>query len=164
MVRAARATRNYDEATALLTKLGPLFPDRPEPAQIASEIRQEQQEYAKQVERERQAAEFQAQTKRFPLRHRHLVAVRGLKPVYSYCEGFLSIAPDSIARFDCTRTEVPRGRCDHIVLSPGNVKEVRANRDGSFRVATTSSGNLDFYGEPSAVQGSLNALQTLVTK
>jgi hypothetical protein len=26
-VQAARAARNYDQATALLTKLGPLFPD-----------------------------------------------------------------------------------------------------------------------------------------
>jgi hypothetical protein len=163
IVRSARATRNYDEATALINRLAALFPDHQELAQMSIDIRQEQQEYAKQVERERQAAELQAQTKQFPLRHRHLVKV-GFPPVYAYCYGVLKITPDGIARFDCTRTDDPRGRCDHIVLSPGNIKEVRANRDGSIRVATTSSGNLDFYGDTSAVQGSLNALQTLIQR
>jgi hypothetical protein len=90
--------------------------------------------------------------------------MQGFRPQYSYCEGILKITPDGIARFDCTRTEDPRGRCDHIVLNRGNIREVRANRDGSIRVATTSSGNLDFYGDPSAIQGSMSALQTLVQR
>ena len=162
--RAASAMRNYEEATALLTKLGSFFPNRPEIERMILEVRQKQQEYAKQLERQRQAAELQAQTKQFPLRHRHLVGMQGIRPQYSYCEGILKITPDGIARFDCTRTEDPRGRCDHIVLNAGNIKEVRPNRDGSIRVATTSSGNLDFYGDPAAVQGSLNALQALVRR
>ena len=163
-VRAARATRNYDQATALLSKLGSLFPDRPELKQMSLDVRQEQQEYAKQLEREEQAKVIQAQTKQFPLRHRHLVGVQGFRPQYSYCEGFLKITPDGVAKFDCTRTEDPRGRCDHIVLNAGDIKEVRPNRDGSIRLVTTSSGNFDLYGDPSAVQGSMNALQTLVRR
>jgi hypothetical protein len=163
-VRAARATHNYDQAVALLSRLGSLFPGHPELEQMSSAIRQEQQEYAKQLELQRQAAEFQAQTKQFQLRHRRLVTMRGFKPVYSYCDGVLKITPDGIARFDCTRTDDPRGRYDHLVLNPGDIKDVRPNRDGSVRVITTSSGNLDFYGDPSAVQGSLNALQTLVRR
>jgi hypothetical protein len=163
-VRAARATQNYGQATALLGKLGSLFPDHPEIEQMSSTIRQEQQEHAKELERQRQAAVFQAQTKQFPLRHRHLVGMQGFRPVYSYCEGSLEITPDGIATFDCTRTADPGGHGEHIVLNAGDIKEVRPNRDGSIRLATTSSGNLDFYGDPSAVQGSLNALQILVRR
>jgi hypothetical protein len=147
-----------------LTKLGSLFPDRPELAQMSLTIRQEQQEYAKQLERQRQEAEFQAQTKQFLLRHRHVVGVQGFKPLYSYCEGFLRVTPDDIARFDCTRTADPKGRCDHVVLTAGDIKEVRPNRDGSIRLVTASSGNFDFYGDPSAIQGSMDALRTIVRR
>jgi hypothetical protein len=146
-----------------LAKLTSLFPDHLQLKQMSSEIQQEQQEQAKQLELQRQAAELQAKTKQFSLRHRHLVKV-GFPPVYAYCYGVLKITPDGIARFDCTRTDDPRGRCDHFVLNKGNIKELRANRDGSIRLATTSSGNLDFYGDPSAIQGSLNALQALVQR
>jgi hypothetical protein len=131
---------------------------------MSLDVRQEQQEYAKQLEREQQAKVIQEQTKQFPLRHRHLVGMQGFRPVYSYCEGFLRITPDGIARFDCTRTADPRGRCDHMVLNAGDIKEVRPNRDGSMRLVTTASGNFDLYGDPSATQGSMSALQTLVRR
>jgi len=165
-VQAARGTRNYDLAAALLAKLLPLFPDRAELQQMNAAIRQEQQqqeESAKQVERQRQEAELRAQTKQFALRHRHVIGLQSLKPVYSFCEGILRITPDGIARFDCTRTEDPRGRCDHVVFSAGDIRGVRANNDGSLRLAARS-GNFDFYGDSSAIQGSLEALRTLVRK
>jgi hypothetical protein len=164
-VRAARVTHNYAQAAALLTSLKPLFPDRPVLAQMSSEVQQEQAEYANQLDRQRKAAEFQAQTKQFSLRHRHLLGIRGIRPVYSYCEGIFKVTPDGVARFDCTRTADPRGRCDHFVLNAGDIKELKSSRDGSIiRVVTSTAGNLDFEGDASAVQGVLVALQTLVRK
>jgi hypothetical protein len=51
-----------------------------------------------------------------------------------------------------------------MVLNAGDIKEVRPNRDGSMRLVTTASGNFDLYGDPSATQGSMSALQTLVRR
>jgi ribosomal protein L40E len=163
-VQVARAAQNYDLATTLLTKLKTLFPDHPELEQMTLMIQQEQQEHAKPPERQLQKVEPQMQTKQFLLRHRHMVGVQGFKPLYSYCEGFLSIAANGTARFDCTRTADPRGRCDHVALNPGDIKEVRPNRDGSIHLVTASSGNLDFYGDPSAIQGATDALRAVVRR
>lgn len=163
-VQAARGARNNELATALLAKLTPLFPRSQELQQMNTTIRQEQEEYAKQIERQRQEAELRAQTKQFALRHRHVVGLQSLKPIYSYCEGILRITPDGIARFDCTRTADQRGRCDHVIFNAGDVKELRLNSDGSLHLAARSSGNFDFYGNPSAIQGSLDALRGLVRK
>ena len=53
-VQAARAARNYDQSVALLTKLAALFPDHPELQQLAIAAQAEQQEYARQLQRQRQ--------------------------------------------------------------------------------------------------------------
>ncbi len=53
-VQAARAERNYDLSVALLAKLAVLFPDHPELQQLSFAAQQEQQEYARQLQRQRQ--------------------------------------------------------------------------------------------------------------
>jgi hypothetical protein len=53
-VQAARAARNYDQSVALLTRLAVLFPDHPELQQLSFAARQEQQEYARQLQRQLQ--------------------------------------------------------------------------------------------------------------
>jgi len=53
-VQAARAARNYDQSAALLTRLAVLFPDHPELQQLSFAAQQEQQEYARQLQRQRQ--------------------------------------------------------------------------------------------------------------
>ncbi len=161
-VQAARVARNYELATALLARLIPLFPDHPELQQMSANVRQDQEAFARQVEQQQKAEELQAQTKQFSLRHRHVVGL-GFPPVYAYCEGFLKITPDGMARFDCTRTTDPNGRCDHLVFRTGDLRELRTNKDGSLHMAT-QSGKFDFYGDSGSIQESLNALQSLVGK
>ena len=57
----------------------------------------------------------------------------------------LLVAPDGSARFDCTMTYDPQGRCDHAVFPAGTIKEVKFLRNGLLHVATTRTGNFDFY-------------------
>ncbi len=162
-VQAARGARNYELATSTLEKLTLLFPDRFELQQMTVTIHQEQDEYAKQIERQRAAADFQARTKQFFLRHRHVSLGQNLDVVKAYCEGILKITPDGVARYDCNRSNDPQGRCDHIVFNSGDIKEFRLNNDGSLHLALRS-GNFDFFGDPGAIQGSLEALRGLAHK
>jgi hypothetical protein len=53
-VQAARAARNYDQSVALLTRLASLFPDHPELQQLAIAAQAEQQQYARQLQRQQQ--------------------------------------------------------------------------------------------------------------
>ena len=53
-VQAARAARNYDQSVALLTRLAALFPDHPELQRLAIAAQAEQQEYARQLQPQRQ--------------------------------------------------------------------------------------------------------------
>jgi hypothetical protein len=159
-VQAARGARNHGLALALLEKLIPLFPDRAELPQMREAIQREQDT---SVRLPSPPPPPPAQPKEFLLRHRHVIGLQNLKPVYSYCEGVLRITPDGLARFDCSRTADPRGRCDHVVFSAGDIQEVRANNDGSLHLAARS-GNFDFYGNASVIESSLGALRTLARK
>jgi len=52
-VQQARAAHNYDLSVALLTKLAALYPDHPELQRLSLAAQQEQQDYARQLERQR---------------------------------------------------------------------------------------------------------------
>ena len=53
-VQQARAVRNYDLSVTILTKLAVLYPDHPELQRLCTSAQQEQQEYARQVQRQQQ--------------------------------------------------------------------------------------------------------------
>ena len=161
-VNAAREARNYDYALATVNRLMVLFPDHPELQRMGTSIQQEQQDYARQLEAKRKEEEIARQTKRFNLRHRHVVGLT-YPPVYAYCEGTLTVVPNAIARFDCTHTNDPSGRCDHLVFKTGEVRELRPNKDGSMHLAA-QSGRFDFYGDSGSIQELLTVLQTFVQK
>src|SRR5260370_20844725 len=137
-VQAARVARNYELATALLARLIPLFPDHPELQQMSANVRQDQEAFARQVEQHHKAAELHAQTKHSSLRHRHAVGL-GFPPVYAYCEGFLKITPDGMARFDCTRTTDPNGRCDHLVFRTAALPALRTHKARSLHMHPQSA-------------------------
>jgi len=53
-VQQARAVRNYDLSVAILTKLAVLYPDHPELQRLCIAAQQEQQDYARRVQRQQQ--------------------------------------------------------------------------------------------------------------
>ncbi|HEX3095274.1 MAG TPA: hypothetical protein VHW72_21725 [Candidatus Angelobacter sp.] len=161
-VQAERASQDYDSAIMLTSRLMQLFPDRTDLRQLGSSLGEERQGYTRQQEEHRKATEARAATKKFVLRHRHVMGLQGFQPVYGFCEGILRITPDGVARFDCTRGDA-RGRCHHVVFSSGDIREVQLKNDGTLHLGARS-GNFDFQGDNAAVQGATEALRTLSSK
>lgn len=161
VVLAQRASRNYDTAVSLLSKLTQLFPDRPELQQMASSITEEQRAYTRQMEQQRKAEELKAQTKEFRLQHRHFMGLQNqnFNPAYGYCAGVLRITPDGTAKFDCTQADA-RGRCDHLTFTAADIRELQLKNNGSLHLVLRS-GNFDFFSSPATLQAAADALHAL---
>lgn len=155
-VGAARQSHNYDQARGLIFELAGYFPDHPELRQMQGEIQQEEQRYTQQQEQQRRQAELQAQTKRFPVQHRHGTGS-------TFCTGIITVTADGVARYDCSTAD-PQGRCEHVTFTPGSLKEVKVRSDGSLHVATRQSGNFDFFGSDSTMKDAATVLGTLVKR
>jgi hypothetical protein len=149
----ARETRNYNSAIDLVNKLMQFYPARSELVSLKAQLDREQQQ---------QAAEIQV--KQFIVQHRHVLFDNSGNMAQAYCVGVLLIAPDASARFDCTTTFDPQGRCDHVFLPTGSIKEVKFLKNGLLHVATHHSGNLDFYGDAANLQGAYQGLGPLARK
>lgn|GEM_PF-6080219 len=153
LVQSARNARDYQSATDSLAKLAPLFPDRQQIPQMLSSVREDQAAYNRQLETQR----IDAQTKRFSVRHRHISLLgAGSNAVY-YCAGQIAISPDGTVKYDCAQTNDPSGRCDHVSIAPGSLKQVKVGYGDSIRLSTKGQGNFDFYGESAAIQAALQA-------
>ena len=175
IVQAQRASRNYDYAATLLSRLIQLFPDRTELQQMGSSLADEQQAYNRQLEQQRKAqelytrqlelqrkaAEFKTQTKVFRLRHRHFLGLQSqnLNAAYGYCEGVLRITPDGAAKFDCTRADAG-GRCDHLSLTGEDIKEIQVKNDGVLHLGLRS-GKFDFMADQATIQAAADALSSI---
>ena len=149
----ARGTKNYNSAIDLVNKLMQFYPARSELVSLKAQLEREQQQ---------QAAE--AQLKQFIVQHRHVLFDNNGNVAQAYCVGVLVVAPDASARFDCTMTFDPQGRCDHVSLPTGSIKEVKFLKNGLLHVATHHSGNLDFYGDAANLQGAYQGLEPLARK
>jgi hypothetical protein len=161
-VQAERSSRDYDSAIMLASRLMQLFPERADLRQLGSSLGDERQAYTRQQEEQRKAAEAKAATKEFALRHRHVMGLQGFQPVYGFCEGMLRIAPDGVARFDCTRGDA-RGHCHHLVFTSADIRDIQLKTDGTLHLAARS-GNFDFLGDNAAIQGAAAAFHTLSGK
>jgi ribosomal protein L40E len=161
-VQAERSSRDYDSAIMLTSRLVQLFPERADLRQLANSLGDERQTYTRQQEEQRKAADANAATKEFALRHRHVMGLQGFQPVYGFCEGVLRISPDDGARFDCTRGDA-RGHCHHLVFTPADIREIQLKNDGTLHLAARS-GNFDFLGNNAAIQGAASALHALSGK
>ncbi len=97
----------------------------------------------------------------FPVRHRHISLVGPGSDAIYYCSGDLSVSADSTVRYDCTQTDDPSGRCDHVSVPAGYLKQAKMGSDGALHLASKGQGNFDFFGDPSTVKGALTAIQPL---
>jgi hypothetical protein len=149
----ARQTKHYDSAIDLVNQLMQFYPARSELVSLKSQLETEQQQQASE-----------AQLNRFVLQHRHVLFDNSGNMAQAYCVGVLVVAPDASARFDCTMTFDPQGRCDHVLLPTGSIKEVKFLKNGLLHIATHHSGNLDFYGDAANLQGAYQGLGALARK
>lgn len=164
-VQGAIQAHDYNGARAQVTQLTQYFPGRPELQQIPSTIQQEEQKYNQQLEQQRRQAELEAQTKHFQFRHRHVTAFAvNSNSAVSFCTGTLTVMPDGTVRYDCSISNDPQGRCDHVTFPPGSLKEAKLKGDGSLHLASRQSGNFDFYGDANNVQQALSVISPLVKR
>ena len=155
-ISAARQSHLYDRAQAQLYTLASNFPDHTELRQMQDDIHQDQQHYAQQMAEKRRQTELLAQTKKFPVQHRH--GVGG-----SFCTGIITVTPDGVAKYDCT-TGDSGGRCEHVVFAPGSLKEVKLRGDGSLHIGTHQQGNYDFSGGDFTIKDAASTLAPLVKR
>jgi hypothetical protein len=100
----------------------------------------------------------------FPVRHRHIsLAGPGPDAIY-YCSGELSVSADGTVRYDCTQTDDPSGRCEHVSFSAGSLKQAKIGHGGTLHLASKAQGNADFSGDPSTLQQALAAIAPLVSE
>lgn len=158
----ARSVHDYPRAQSQALLLARNFPEHTELQQMQSAIQQEQQQYAQQLEQQRHQAELEARTKRIQVRHRHFNAFvlggasSGNNNV-TFCSGTLTITPDGAVQYDCVSAD-NLGHCEHVSFPAGSLKEVKIRSDGSLHLSSRQSGNFDFYGPASDLQGALGQI------
>src|SRR5260370_27377151 len=97
----------------------------------------------------------------FPVRHRHISLIGPSSDAIYYCSGELSVSADGTVKYDCTQTDDPSGRCDHVSIPAGYLKQAKLGYNSSLHLATKGQGNFDFFGDPSTVKEALAAIQPL---
>jgi len=105
----------------------------------------------------------QKETLTFVFRHQHINLLGPGNAIY-YCWGNLVVAPDGTIRYDCTGTNDPQGRCDHVVFPSGRLDEAKIRMDGGLHLAGKGLGKYDFYGSGAASREALAAVAPLVKR
>lgn len=146
----ARAGKNYDVAIGDVDRLMVFYPGRAQLANLRAQILAEQQQLL-----------LESQLKRFVLQHRHMIFANNGQLAQAYCTGVLTLAADGSARFDCTASFDPQGRCDHVLFPTGAIKEVHFLKNGLLHLATAHAGNWDFYGAPGDLQAVYQSIGAL---
>jgi hypothetical protein len=112
----------------------------------------QQQESAQQADRQ----PSEVQTKQFSFAHRHINMMGPGDAVY-FCTGNLTISPDGTVRYDCTGTNDPTGRCDHVVFLPSTITNLKMG-NGSLHISAKDKGNYDFFGDAGSIQAAYQAI------
>ena len=100
----------------------------------------------------------------FSVRHRHRLMDQNWNIIDYYCSGTLSVSADGTVTYDCTQTEDPRGRCEHLSFPPGALKEAKVGSGGNLHLASKKQGNFDLYGNADDIKQAQAAIAPLVQK
>ena len=101
----------------------------------------------------------------FSVRHRHSTFFNfQTSDVESYCSGTLSVSPDGTVAYDCSQTEDPSGRCEHLSFAPGSLKQAKIGFAGSLHLESKTQGKFDFYGSRDTLSNALAAIAPQVKK
>lgn len=95
----------------------------------------------------------------FQLAHRHSTFFNlQSSQAQSSCSGVLAVLPDGTVKYDCSQTQDPSGRCDHLTFAPDSFKNVKIGFDGSLHIATKTQGNFDFVGNRNSIKQAYNLI------
>jgi hypothetical protein len=97
----------------------------------------------------------------FSVRHRHSLWETSDSLIH-YCAGTLSVSPDGKVAYDCAQTDDPSGRCEHVSLPAGSLREVKIRSAGNLRLATNTHLNYDFNGNPDEIKQAEAAISRLI--
>ncbi len=95
------------------------------------------------------------------VRHRHSLWETS-DSLTHYCSGTLSVSPDGTVAYDCAQTDDPDGRCEHVSLAPGSLKEVKIGSAGNLRLVSTTHLNYDFNGNRDDIKQAQTAISRLI--
>jgi tetratricopeptide (TPR) repeat protein len=98
----------------------------------------------------------------FSVQHRHLNLLGSGSEAYYYCSGDLTILADGTVKYDCTQTDDPSGRCDHVSIPAGYLKQAKLGYNGALHLASKGQGNFDFFGDPGTLKDALAAITPLI--
>lgn len=182
-VQAARQGHSYDDALGQVNRLIALFPEKSEPYSLKQDIVNEQQQYARELERQREEQErqsreaqlelerehqaqerqrYEAQFKKFQVQHRHVYVVQNFQTVVYWCWGILTVTPEGLVRFDCSGTNDPQRRCDHVVFERGSINDLKGG--SSLHLSAKGQGNWDFFAAPGVAQGAYEAIAPFASR
>lgn len=80
------------------------------------------------------------------------------------CPGTLSVLPDGTVSFECAQTDDPTSQGEHIVLTPGSLKEVKIGSLGNLHLSSKTQGKFDFFGDRNDMNQALAKIAPLVQK
>ena len=97
----------------------------------------------------------------FSVRHRHSLWETG-DSLTHYCSGTLSVSSNGTVTYDCAQTDDPSGRCEHVSLPPGSLKQVKIGSAGNLHLTSTTHLNYDFNGNPDDIKQAQAAISRLI--
>jgi hypothetical protein len=97
----------------------------------------------------------------FSVRHRHSLWETS-DSLTHYCTGTLTVSSDGTVAYDCAQTDDPDGRCEHVSLPPGSLKEVKMGSAGNLRLVSTTHLNYDFNGNRDDIKQAQAAISRLI--
>ncbi len=97
----------------------------------------------------------------FSVRHRHISLLGAGSDAVYYCSGDLSVLADGTVKYDCTQTDDPSGRCEHVSIPAGFLKQAKVGYNG-LHLASKAQGNFDFSADPGTLQQALTAVTPLI--
>jgi len=100
----------------------------------------------------------------FSVQHRHLNLLGSGSESYYYCSGDLAILADGTVKYGCTQTDDPSGRCDHVSISPGYLKQTKVGYNGALHLVSKGQGNFDFFADATTIQEAYAAVAPLIGK
>jgi hypothetical protein len=97
----------------------------------------------------------------FSVRHRHVSVLGPGSDAIYYCSGDLSVSADGTLRYDCAQTDDPSGRCEHVSIPAGYLKQAKVGYNG-LHLASKGQGSFDFIADPGTINEALKAIAPLV--
>jgi len=94
----------------------------------------------------------------FSVQHRHINLFGSGSDAVVYCSGNLSVLADGTVKYDCTPSDDTTGRCHHISIPAGYLKQARVGYNGALHLASKGQGNFDFFGDPGTLKDALAAI------